>query len=104
MPTLTDPRPLVSFSIILVLSLGSVSVSSAFQGYFAPQTNAVGLNLDGLRTAHFEPSSTPQVTTSFYGAFYSVYIIIHNENYPHCTILQIQDVPLATEPGISLTL
>jgi hypothetical protein len=73
-----------------------------FSRVFCPQVNAVGLNLDGSQTAHFESSSTPQVTTSFYGACYSIYIIIHNENYPHCTNLQVQNIPLANETGIVL--
>ena len=80
---------LVSFSIILVLFLGSDSVSSAFSRVFYPQTNAVGLNFDWSRTVQFESSSTPQGTTSFYAACDSLYIIINNENHPHGTIWQV---------------
>ena len=90
MPTSIDSRLLVSFSIILVLFLGSSSVSSAFSRVFCPQTNTVGLNFNGSRTANFELSSTPQGTTSFYEACDSIYIIINNENHLHSRILQVQ--------------
>ena len=79
--TFIGPTPLSQVLYQPSLLLGSGSVSSVFSRVFCPQTNAVGLNFGGSQTIHFESSSTPQITTSFYGAFDSIYITIHNENY-----------------------